>query len=80
MVQISQLARHSGVPAMPLRFYGDAGTTAGRGHGPGTAYMAWMPSSACRLPLEEIGALLSIWEAGDCEGVKADWAHGLPPV
>ena len=32
------------------------------------------------LPLEEIGELLAVWEAGVCSDVKADLRPGSPPA
>lgn len=80
-MRISQLAERSGVPATTLRFYEGAGllpaerTAAGyRVYGESAVERLAFIGAAKHLglPLEEIGALLSVWESGACREVKAD--------
>ncbi|KIF78202.1 MerR family transcriptional regulator, partial [Streptomyces sp. 150FB] len=80
-MRISQLAERCGVPATTLRFYEGAGLLpAGRTP---AGYRVYREDSVERLsfigaakrlglPLEEIGELLGVWEAGACQDVKAD--------
>ncbi|ATL71804.1 MerR family transcriptional regulator [Nocardia terpenica] len=80
-MRISQLAGRSGVPATTLRFYETAGllpadrTPAG--------YRAYRPDALDRLrfigaaknlglSLDEIGALLPVWQDGPCTRVKTE--------
>lgn len=81
MMRISQLAERSGVPATTLRFYESAGllpagrTPAGyRVYGDeAVARLAFIGAAKhLGLPLEEIGELVRVWEAGVCAEVKAD--------
>ncbi|WP_225900821.1 MULTISPECIES: MerR family transcriptional regulator [unclassified Streptomyces] len=77
----SQLAERCGVPATTLRFYEGAGLLpAGR---TASGYRVYGEDAVERLafigaakhlglPLEEIGELLAVWEAGACADVKAD--------
>lgn len=83
-MRISQLAERSGVPATTLRFYEGAGllpadrTPAGyRVYGEDAVERLAFIGAAKHLglPLEEIGELLGVWEAGACRDVKA----GLRP-
>lgn len=80
-MRISQLAERCGVPATTLRFYEDAGllpagrTPAGyRVYGADAVERLTFIGAAKHLglPLDEIGDLLSVWEAGACVDVKAD--------
>ncbi|MFB7031600.1 MULTISPECIES: MerR family transcriptional regulator [unclassified Streptomyces] len=80
-MRISQLAERSGVPATTLRFYEGAGllpaerTPAGyRLYGEDALERLAFIGAAKHLglPLEEIGELLEVWEAGACRDVKAD--------
>ncbi|MFE6930619.1 MerR family transcriptional regulator [Streptomyces sp. NPDC057699] len=80
-MRISQLAERSGVPATTLRFYEGAGllpadrTPAGyRVYGEDAVERLAFIGAAKHLglPLEEIGELLGVWEAGACRDVKAD--------
>ncbi|MER5967234.1 MerR family transcriptional regulator [Streptomyces sp. NPDC002057] len=80
-MRISQLAERSGVPATTLRFYEGAGllpadrTPAGyRLYGEGAVERLAFIGAAKHLglPLEEIGELLAVWEAGACRDVRAD--------
>ncbi|QUW85858.1 MerR family transcriptional regulator (plasmid) [Streptomyces mirabilis] len=80
-MRISQLAERSGVPATTLRFYEGAGllpadrTPAGyRVYGEDAVERLVFIGAAKHpgLPLEEIGELLGVWEAGACRDVKAD--------
>ncbi len=80
-MRISQIAERSGVPATTLRFYESAGllpadrTPAGyRLYGESAVERLAFISAAKHLglPLEEIGELLTVWEAGACQEVKAD--------
>lgn len=80
-MRISQLAERSGVPATTLRFYEGAGllpadrTPAGyRLYGEDAVERLAFIGAAKHLglPLEEIGELLAVWEAGACRDVKAD--------
>ncbi|MFF0740592.1 MerR family transcriptional regulator [Streptomyces sp. NPDC004111] len=80
-MRISQLAERSGVPATTLRFYEGAGllpadrTPAGyRLYGEDAVERLAFIGAAKHLglPLEEIGDLLGVWEAGACRDVKAD--------
>lgn len=80
-MRISQLAERSGVPATTLRFYESAGLlTADRTPSGYRTYgedavtrLAFIASAKhLGLPLEEIGALLAVWETGACADVKAD--------
>jgi DNA-binding transcriptional MerR regulator len=78
---ISQLAERCGVPATTLRFYEGAGLLpAGR---TASGYRVYGQDAVERLafigaakhlglPLDEIGELLAVWEAGACADVKAD--------
>lgn len=80
-MRISQLAERSGVPATTLRFYESCGLLpAGRSD---SGYRLYGEEAVRRLafidagkhlglPLEEIGELLAVWEAGACSAVKAD--------
>ncbi|MFD3524589.1 MerR family transcriptional regulator [Streptomyces sp. NPDC058653] len=79
--RISQLAERSGVPATTLRFYEGAGllpadrTPAGyRVYGESAVErLAFIGAAKCLgLPLEEIGELLAVREAGACRDVRAD--------
>nr|WP_240673433.1 MerR family transcriptional regulator [Streptomyces sp. S10(2018)] len=80
-MRISQLAVRSGVPATTLRFYESAGilpadrTSSGyRIYGEAAVERLAFIGAAKHLglPLEEIGELLGVWEAGTCRDVKAD--------
>lgn len=80
-MRISQLAERSGVPATTLRFYEGAGllpadrSPAGyRLYGEDAVERLAFIGAAKHLglPLEEIGELLGVWEAGACRDVKAD--------
>ncbi|MFF8574023.1 MerR family transcriptional regulator [Streptomyces sp. NPDC015408] len=80
-MRISQLAERSGVPATTLRFYEGAGllpadrSPAGyRLYGEAAVERLAFIGAAKHLglPLEEIGELLGLWEAGACRDVKAD--------
>jgi DNA-binding transcriptional MerR regulator len=80
-MRISQLAERSGIPATTLRFYEDAGllsagrTTAGyRVYGEDAVRRVEFIKAAKHLglPLEEVGKLLAVWDAGACADVKAD--------
>ncbi|WP_326613907.1 MerR family transcriptional regulator [Streptomyces scopuliridis] len=80
-MRISQLAERSGVPATTLRYYESAGllpadrTPSGyRLYGEDAVERLAFIGAAKHLglPLEEIGALLRVWEAGACKEVKAD--------
>ncbi|MFJ4870763.1 MerR family transcriptional regulator [Streptomyces sp. NPDC088757] len=80
-MRISRLAERSGVPATTLRFYEDKGllpadrTPAGyRVYGEDAlARLSFIDAAKhLGLPLEEIGELLRVWEAGACRDVKAD--------
>ncbi|MFJ3582743.1 MerR family transcriptional regulator [Streptomyces sp. NPDC090127] len=80
-MRISQLAQRSGVPATTLRFYEGAGLLpAGRAPSGYRVYgedaverLAFIGAAKhLGLPLEEIGELLAVWEAGACRDVKAD--------
>ncbi|MFI6416490.1 MerR family transcriptional regulator [Streptomyces sp. NPDC050842] len=80
-MRISQLAERSGVPATTLRFYEGAGllpadrTPSGyRLYGEDAVERLAFIGAAKHLglPLEEIGELLAVWEAGACRDVKAD--------
>ncbi|MFF6835675.1 MerR family transcriptional regulator [Streptomyces sp. NPDC012438] len=80
-MRISQLAERSGVPATTLRFYESAGllpadrTPAGyRLYGEEAVDRLAFIGAAKHLglPLEEIGELLGVWEAGACRDVKSD--------
>lgn len=80
-MRISQLAERSGVPATTLRFYEGAGllpagrTAAGyRVYGEDAVERLAFIDGAKHLglPLEEIGELLAVWEAGACAEVKAE--------
>lgn len=80
-MRISQLAERSGVPATTLRFYEGAGllpaerTPAGyRVYGEAAVERLAFIGAAKHLglPLEEIGELLAVWQAGACKDVKAD--------
>ncbi|WP_326674677.1 MerR family transcriptional regulator [Streptomyces sp. NBC_01257] len=80
-MRISQLAERSGVPATTLRFYEGAGllhadrTPAGyRLYGEDAVERLAFIGAAKHLglPLEEVGELLRVWEAGACRDVKAD--------
>ncbi len=80
-MRISQLAEHSGVPATTLRFYESEGllpadrTPAGyRVYGEDAVERLTFIGAAKHLglPLEEIGELLRVWEAGACKDVKLD--------
>ncbi|MEU6338639.1 MerR family transcriptional regulator [Streptomyces cellulosae] len=80
-MRISQLAERSGVPATTLRFYEGAGllpadrSPAGyRLYGEAAVERLAFIGAAKHLglPLEEIGELLGVWEAGACRDVKAD--------
>ena len=79
MMQISELARQTGVPATTLRFYETAGllsarrSTAGyRLYGPEAVERLEFVGTAKRLglSLEEIAALLDVWADGPCAEVK----------
>ncbi len=80
-MRISQLAERSGVPATTLRFYESAGLLPAARNPSG--YRIYDEDAVRRLafigtakhlglPLEEIGALLTVWESGACADVKAD--------
>ncbi|MET7640487.1 MerR family transcriptional regulator [Streptomyces sp. NPDC005438] len=80
-MRISQLAARCGLPATTLRFYEGAGllpaerTPAGyRMYGEEAVDRLAFISAAKHLglPLEEIGALLTVWESGSCREVRAD--------
>ncbi len=80
-MRISQLAERCGVPATTLRFYESAGllsaerTPAGyRVYGEDAVdRLAFIGAAKyLGLPLEEIGELLGVWEAGACRDVKSD--------
>ncbi|MFE4534614.1 MerR family transcriptional regulator [Streptomyces scopuliridis] len=80
-MRISQLAERSGVPATTLRFYESAGLLpAGRTPAGYRLYgedavdrLAFIGAAKhLGLPLEEIGGLLQVWQAGACKEVKAD--------
>ncbi|MFB7591408.1 MerR family transcriptional regulator [Streptomyces sp. NPDC056169] len=80
-MRISQLAERSGVPATTLRFYEGTGPLpAGRTPDGSRVYgedvverLAFIGAAKhLGLPLEEIGELLGVWEAGACRDVKAD--------
>ncbi|MGW3556754.1 MerR family transcriptional regulator [Streptomyces sp. NPDC000963] len=80
-MRISRLAERSGVPATTPRFYEDKGllpadrTPAGyRVYGEDAlARLSFIDAAKhLGLPLEEIGELLRVWEAGACRDVKAD--------
>ncbi|WP_333743609.1 MerR family transcriptional regulator [Streptomyces ardesiacus] len=80
-MRISQLAERCGVPATTLRFYESAGllpadrTPAGyRVYGEDAVDRLAFIGAAKHLglPLEEIGELLEVWEAGACRDVKSD--------
>ncbi|WP_327257775.1 MerR family transcriptional regulator [Streptomyces sp. NBC_01244] len=80
-MRISQLAERSGVPATTLRFHEGSGllpaerTPAGyRVYGEAALERLAFIGAAKHLglPLEEIGELLTVWEAGACIDVKAD--------
>ncbi|MYV70030.1 MerR family transcriptional regulator, partial [Streptomyces sp. SID2131] len=80
-MRISRLAERSGAPATTLRFYEDKGllpadrTPAGyRVYGEDAlARLSFIDAAKhLGLPLEEIGELLRVWEAGACRDVKAD--------
>jgi DNA-binding transcriptional MerR regulator len=80
-MRISQLAERSGVPATTLRFYEGAGLLpADRTPADYRLYaedaverLAFIGAAKhLGLPLEEIGELLGVWEAGACRDVKAD--------
>ncbi|GAA2328998.1 hypothetical protein GCM10010246_09490 [Streptomyces cuspidosporus] len=80
-MRISQLVQRSGVPATTLRFYEGAGllsadrTPSGyRVYGEDAVDRLAFIGAAKHLglPLEEIGELLTVWEAGACVEVKAD--------
>ena len=83
-MRISQLAERSGVPATTLRYYEGAGLLpAGRTPSGYRVYgeeaverLAFIGAAKhLGLPLDEIGALLRVWESGACAEVKA----GLRP-
>ncbi|MBY8880137.1 MerR family transcriptional regulator [Actinacidiphila acidipaludis] len=83
-MRISELAGRSGVPATTLRFYEGAGLLpAGRTPAGYRVYgeeaverLAFIGAAKhLGLPLDEIGALLRVWERGACAEVKA----GLRP-
>ncbi len=80
-MRISQLAERCGVPATTLRFYESAGLLPADRNASG--YRLYGEEAVERLafigaakhlglPLEEIGELLAVWEAGACADVKAD--------
>ncbi|MFJ8858986.1 MerR family transcriptional regulator [Streptomyces sp. NPDC102451] len=80
-MRISQLADRCGVPATTLRFYEGAGllpadrTASGyRVYGEeAVERLAFIGAGKhLGLPLDEIGELLAVWEAGACADVKAD--------
>ncbi|MET9861579.1 MerR family transcriptional regulator [Streptomyces smyrnaeus] len=80
-MRISQLAERSGVPATTLRFYESAGllpadrSPAGyRLYGEDAVERLAFIGAAKNLglPLEEVSALLAVWESGACAQVKAD--------
>lgn len=80
-MRISQLAERTGVPATTLRFYEGAGLLpAGRTPAGYRVYgedavdrLAFIGAAKhLGLPLDEIGELLGVWEAGACADVKAD--------
>ncbi|NNN31287.1 MerR family transcriptional regulator, partial [Streptomyces sp. S3(2020)] len=80
-MRISQLAERSGVPATTLRFYEGAGllpadrTPSGyRVYGEEAVERLAFIGAAKHLglPLEEIAALLGVWESGACADVRAD--------
>ncbi|MEV1008552.1 MerR family transcriptional regulator [Streptomyces sp. NPDC049881] len=80
-MRISQLAARTGVPATTLRFYETAGLLpAGRSPAGYRVYgeeaverLAFVGAAkGLGLPLDEIGALLSVWESGVCAEVRAE--------
>lgn len=80
-MRISQLAERCGVPATTLRFYESTGllpadrTEAGyRVYGQDAVERLAFIGAAKHLglPLEEVGELLRVWEAGSCAEVRAD--------
>ncbi|MCT2582169.1 MerR family transcriptional regulator [Actinophytocola sp. S1-96] len=80
-MRISQLAERSRVPATTLRFYESTGllpadrTPSGyRVYGEDAVDRLAFIGAAKHLglPLEEVGELLAVWEAGVCAEVKAD--------
>ncbi|MGQ0843458.1 MAG: MerR family transcriptional regulator [Sporichthyaceae bacterium] len=77
--RISQLAERSGVPATTLRYYESAGLLAAARAGSGyrvyddeaVERLAFISSAKLLgLPLEEIRALLGVWELGECSAVR----------
>lgn len=80
-MRISELAERSGVPATTLRFYESAGLLSCERSANG--YRTYSSEALDRLSfigvakrfglaLEEIAALLEVWQAGPCARVKAD--------